>query len=255
MTKQPSRAVVSKKRSQADTDVIAIRDPRAKLQFFPTPPWATRAFLAAAGIDLRGKAVWEPFCGAGHMSAVLEEAGAEVHSTDIYPHGYGEVGSFVGGGLAGDVASCPWPERGDWVISNPAFSLAVEAFERGLEEARNVAMLLRTQWLESEERFRLFSRERFEVWVYSERVPMIEFSWDPAASSMTSYAWFVLREDRPQQLPGSCAFDGHLIPPGAARSFSKPDDAHRFAGDPPRIVTDLLGGRAEPMPLFEGGAS
>lgn len=251
----PSRAVVSKKRSAKDTEALAARDPRAKLQFFPTPPWATRAFLAAARIDLTGAAVWEPFCGAGHMSAVLEEAGADVHSTDVYPHGYGEVGSFVGGALAGDVASSPWPERGDWVISNPAFSLAVEAFERGLEEARNVAMLLRTQWLESEERFRLFSRERFEVWVYSERVPMIEFAWDPAASSMTSYAWFVLRDGRRPQTPGSSAFDGHIIPPGAARAFSRPDDAHWFAGDPPRIVTEKRGGGGPPMPLFGGGAA
>lgn len=253
--KQPSRAVVSKKRSQAETEALAERDPRAKLQFFPTPAWATRAFLAPAGIDLTGKAVWEPFCGAGHMSAVLEEAGAEVHSTDVYPHGYGEVGSFIGGALAGDVASSPWPARGDWVISNPAFSLALEAFERGLDEARNVAMLLRTQWLESEERFRLFSRERFEVWVYSERVPMVEFRWDPAASSMTSYAWFVLREGRRPQEPGSCAFDGYIIPPGAARAFSRADDAYWFAGDPPRIVTHRSGAAPVPDPLFGGSAA
>jgi hypothetical protein len=248
MNERFNRAVVSKRRSARQTEVLAERDPRAKLQFFPTPPWATRAFLIAAGIDLSGALVWEPFCGAGHMAAVLEEAGGRVFSSDIYPHGFGDVGSFVGGAVAGDVIRRPWPERGDWVISNPAFSLAVQAFERGLLEARNVAMLCRLQWLETEERYRLFSRERFEVWAYAERVPMTEFAWDPDASSMTSYAWFVLRADRRPQDPGSCGFDGFIIPPGAKERFTRAYDARLFAGDPPVILRERDHG-----PLFEKG--
>lgn len=236
MSEKPNRAVVSKKRSKKDTEALAVRDPRAKLQYFPTPPWATRAFLAAAGIDLRGKRVWEPFCGAGHMSAVFEEGGAEVHSSDIWPHGYGEVGSFVGGDVAGDIARSPWSERCDWVISNPAFTLMVEAFERGLEVADNVALLCRLQWLETPERWALFGRHRFEVWVHSDRVPMTEFAWDPSASTATCYAWFVLRADRPAQTPGRSDFDGHFVPPGAQARYTRSDDAFWFAGDPPRIL-------------------
>ncbi len=175
MKKPTPGAVMARKRSAADTEALAARDPRAKLQYFPTPPWATRAFLAAAGIDLAHKLVWEPMCGCGHMAAVLEEAGASVYASDIYPHGYGDVGSFVGGGLDGSVLRRPWPETGDWVITNPAFSLAVATIERGLMVAENVAILARTQWLETPEREELFKRYRFEVWVYADRVAMSEF--------------------------------------------------------------------------------
>jgi len=242
MSVDANRSVVARKRSRARTEALAERDPRAKLQYFPTPPWATRAFLDAAEIDLRGKLVWEPFCGCGHMAAVLEEAGAHVYASDIYPHGYGAVGSFVGGDLVGDVIRRPWPGRGDWVISNPAFTLMVQAFERGLDVADNVAMFCRLQWLETPERYHLFARHRFEVWVHTDRVPLHEFEWLPDGSTATAYAWFVLRRDRPQW-SATAEFDGRFVPPGGRERFTRPDDAYWFAGDPPRILDRRAEGR------------
>ncbi len=241
MKKHAPAAVMASKRSAADTAALEERDPRAGLQYFPTPPWATRAFLAAAGIELAGARVWEPMCGSGHMAAVLEEAGASVYASDIYPHGYGDVGSFVGGGLDANVLPRPWPETGDWVITNPAFSLAVATIERGLMVAENIAILARTQWLETPEREQLFARYRFEVWVYADRVPMAEFAWKPSGSTATSYAWFVLRKGRMDMTDGTARFDGHIIPSGARRAFTRPDDARRFAGDPPAILAERRG--------------
>jgi hypothetical protein len=52
------------------------REPPDALDYFPTPPWATRALfehvLPALGIDGVGT-VWEPACGEGHMAAVIGE--------------------------------------------------------------------------------------------------------------------------------------------------------------------------------------
>ena len=52
------------------------REPPDALDYFPTPPWATRALfrhvLPALGIEAIGR-VWEPACGEGHMAAVIAE--------------------------------------------------------------------------------------------------------------------------------------------------------------------------------------
>lgn len=59
---------------------------RAAYEFYPTPPEATRALLAAH--CFKGD-VWEPACGQGHIAKVLEECGYDVVSTDLIDHGYG----------------------------------------------------------------------------------------------------------------------------------------------------------------------
>jgi hypothetical protein len=52
------------------------REPPDALDYFPTPPWATRALfrhvLPALGVDSIGRA-WEPACGEGHMASVIVE--------------------------------------------------------------------------------------------------------------------------------------------------------------------------------------
>lgn len=59
---------------------------RAAYEFYPTPPEATRALLAAHCFE---GDVWEPACGQGHISKVLVEGGYSVVSTDLVNHGYG----------------------------------------------------------------------------------------------------------------------------------------------------------------------
>jgi hypothetical protein len=56
--------------------------------FYPTPPAGTLALL---GVEkFRGK-IWEPACGDGRMSRVLEESGLSMMSSDLYDRGYGEI--------------------------------------------------------------------------------------------------------------------------------------------------------------------
>ena len=139
-------------RQKVSAEEIAA-DPRADLDFMPTPPWGTRAFLQhVLQLDAEhGKhlSCWECCCGEGHMAEPLKEVFGTVYASDVYPHGYGDVGSFVGAsGLdLGDVARCPFPP--DWIITNPPFKLAYEMASRALTEARRgVALLLRTTWVE-----------------------------------------------------------------------------------------------------------
>jgi hypothetical protein len=62
---------------------------RAAMDFYPTPPEATRALLSVEAFD---GTIWEPACGNGAMSAVLQTAGYEVVSTDLVDRGFGTPG-------------------------------------------------------------------------------------------------------------------------------------------------------------------
>lgn len=57
-----------------------IHPKRAAYEFYPTPPKATLALLSAVPFD---GDIWEPACGQGHISKVLESAGHTVVSTDF----------------------------------------------------------------------------------------------------------------------------------------------------------------------------
>ena len=162
-----------------------------KLDFFPTPPWATRALLEHV-IDpahFTLGSVWEPACGAGHMARPLYEYFDRVDASDVVDRGYGRVADFL------------WPDCKPqfpvhWVITNPPFALAEEFVLRALKVASvGVAMLARTNFFESEGRYRsLFGHPGRRLAIYApfaERVPMVKGRVDPKASTATAYAWFV----------------------------------------------------------------
>lgn len=95
------------------------------LDDFPTPPWATRAFLSHyfSGDDLTEQSVWEPACGRGHMAQVLSEFFGSVRASDIFNYGYGEIQDFLTGLTA--------LRSVDWLITNPPFRLAEDFLVRG----------------------------------------------------------------------------------------------------------------------------
>ena len=161
---------------------------RESLDDFPTPPWATRAFIKHILGEERvaDDSVWEPACGRGHMAQVLQEKFKSVRSSDIHDYGYGVIHDFVSG--IGPVESV------DWVITNPPFKLAEEFLSRALPMARKgVALLTRTVFIESVGRFeRVFDvRPPAIVAQYVERVPMVRGRVDAKASTATGYAWLV----------------------------------------------------------------
>lgn len=167
------------------------------LEYFPTPPWATRALLNELLIpqffELRTKRVREPCAGGGHMVAPLRERFAHVDVADIHDWGIGpEIRDFCDETPARLLAD--GHELPHWTIVNPPFEQSVRFFERAWDiSIEGVAVFCRLGWLSGQERFRRVFGPRPPSFVcpFSERVALIEGAWDPEASTATDYAWYV----------------------------------------------------------------
>lgn len=173
-----------------------------ELDDFPTPPWATRAFVTKVIHPLPGETAVEPAAGRGYMSEVLKEVFERVDSFDIGEYN-GYCPALPGGFLENKQFDAP--DQWDWCITNPPFKLAQQFVERGLHVARRgVAMLCRTVIIEGMARYEnLYSPlPPALVAQYVERVPMVEGGFDPKASTATGYAWIVWDKTAP-------AFEGY----------------------------------------------
>jgi hypothetical protein len=199
------------------------REPPDALDYFPTPPWATRALfrhvLPELSVEVIDRA-WEPACGEGHMAAVIAEfVHGAVVASDIFAYDYGTAPHDF-------LHDAPLTEP-DWIITNPPFSIACEFTLRALElAARGVAMLVRTQWIEGTGRYRALFKDRPPTLYapFVERVPMVKGRWDPDASTATSYAWFVWLKSAAGATPRI-----FWIPPGCRAALARADDRRRFA--------------------------
>ncbi len=125
---------------------------RAPYEFYPTPPEATRALLSAETFD---GGIWEPACGKGAISKVLEAAGYDVTSTDLVDHGYGRHGfNFLDQRLP----------RAKHIVTNPPYGkgLADAFVSKALNFTRHtggrVAMLLNIASLCHPDRHPRFTR-------------------------------------------------------------------------------------------------
>lgn len=170
-------------------------EPPDSLEFFPTPPWATRALM----VHVLGKVhspldhiCWtalDPACGEGHMVEPLREYFGHVFGSDIFDYGAGyTVADFLD-------RSYVLPAV-DFVITNPPYSVAQEFVEKCLDTAnlkRGVAILARLGWIEGETRHKtLFSRRPPHIFApFAERVPILKGRWDPKGSTATGCAWYV----------------------------------------------------------------
>lgn len=156
--------------------------------FYPTPPWATKALLAYE--DFLGR-TWEPACGDGAISKVLVDHGMDVTSSDLFDYGYGSPNvDFLDTGVL---------RIFDHIITNPPFALAEAFVSRALQQSNHkVALLLRLAFLEGAGRYsRLFSEEPpARVWVFSERITMYPNGEQTGGTGTTAYAWFVWDKTR-----------------------------------------------------------
>lgn len=180
-------------RQNTSSAVMAQRiEPHDSLDFFPTPPWATRALcehvLKAAGYRIDRQTVLDPACGEGHMARPLAEYFAVAYASDIHDYGFSKTDDFLFPG--GD------PGEDDWIITNPPFRLGAQFIEKALSTARvGVAMLVRTSFLEGIKRHaELFKPHPPEfIAQFTERVPMVKGRVDAKASSATAYCWITWR--------------------------------------------------------------
>jgi len=161
---------------------------RREGDFYATPEWVTEVLCRHIKFD----AVWEPACGEGHMSRVLERNGAFVWSTDLFDRGYGQVrdASFLD-------TTLPRPDDTSMnldIVTNPPYSLADKFVEHALELARprgrRVAMLMRNEWDAAAGRTYLFGSDAgFSMKiVLTKRPRWIEGS---TGSPRHNYAWYV----------------------------------------------------------------
>lgn len=210
----------------ARTIMASRAEPDDSLDYFPTPPFATRALcevILPRYCTTRSSTAWEPACGEGHMAEVLSEYFREVVATDIHDYGYGDVGDF----LNANTHCCP-----DWIVTNPPFNDKAEAFVfRAIEAARvGVSMFLRLQWLETIGRYERIFKPHPPALIaqFAERVPLCKGRWDPDGSTATAYLWIVWT--RSHTGPTEFAW----IPPGQRESLTRPDDRERFTANPVR---------------------
>jgi len=225
--------------------VMASRLEAAKSpDYFPTPPWATRALCAdlldlEPGTDL---SVWEPACGGGHMAVPLADYFAEVFASDLFDRGFNQAFGPEWDFLCLDPASQHPAGRFDWIITNPPYGDLPQRFvERAFEHAprRGVAVFVQLRWLETLDRARqlFLPKPPAMVGVFAERVPIARGKWDPDGKTATAYCWVIWRTDGHDGKPRL-----RWIAPGAAHRHSRPSDLKLAANEAP--VCDGFG------PLF-----
>lgn len=133
--------------------------------------------------------IWECACGEGHLSKILNEVGYNVFSSDLIDRGYGD----------GIIDFLKYPKndrlRAD-ILTNPPYKYAKEFVEHAMDIQENefyVIMLLKIQFLEGKERYKLFKKYPPKyVYVNSSRqMCYINGNINKKMSSASCYCWFI----------------------------------------------------------------
>lgn len=160
---------------------------RQENDYYATDPIALESLMEYHSFD---DFVWEPACGGGHLSMVLEKSGKCVKSTDLYDYGFGETGI--------DFLKQTEQFDGD-IITNPPFKLAEEFVRHALElvtDGKQVAMFLKLTFLESAKRRKLFNEFTPKyVYISSQRIQCAkngEFEkYKSGSGTAIAYAWII----------------------------------------------------------------
>jgi len=157
--------------------------PKDGLDFYPTPPWATRTLFEYGYKDIISKddTIWEPACGHFHMSNIIKEYFTDVVTSDIM---YGQ--DF----LNDEHLVC----KPDWIITNPPFNVGKDFALKSLETAkRGVAFLVRFSFLESIKRWEeLYSIHKpAKVLIFTRRVGFLPSEVSRNTNSAVPYIWLV----------------------------------------------------------------
>lgn len=144
---------------------------RKAYDFYATPPETVRAFLANFDGISSGDRILEPSAGNGQIVKVLREGGYDNVT----------IGSFF------DYE----PDCGyDVIIGNPPYSLALDFINKSLELLHPgglLIFLLRTNFLESEKRFKWWQEHPLSGLYTLHKRP----SFTGRGTDATSYSWFV----------------------------------------------------------------
>lgn len=165
---------------------------RQKDDFYATDPLAT--FLLCEK-EKFSATVWEPCVGMGHIAEVLSQQGYEVVCSDIVDRGYPktEIKDFLTAQINGG------GENKMDIITNPPYKLGTQFVKKALDisaDGVKVAMFLKIQFLESQERWELFKEYPIKtVYVSTKRLNCAkDGDFDKFESSAVCYAWFVWKK-------------------------------------------------------------
>lgn len=154
---------------------------REKDDFYPTPPEGIEGLLAVESFD---GDIWEPACGDGAISKVLEAHGYRVASSDLVDRGYGESRTdFL----------MEFRPRAPNIITNPPFKMVAPFIRQALQlSTGKVAFLLRLACLEGVDRREIYDNSPLaRVWVFSKRLTMYRAGKPTESGGMIAFAWFV----------------------------------------------------------------
>jgi hypothetical protein len=144
--------------------------------------------LLAVERDYLPRSVWEPAAGDGAIVLPFKAAGFEVVASDLVD--YGLAGCKTG---VDYLMAKPSPGV-EAVVTNPPYKLAMKFAEKAINEVPYLALLLRSNFLESTARLPFFRKHPpARIWISSRRLPMMHrHGWTgPRAPSNTCFAWFI----------------------------------------------------------------
>ena len=161
---------------------------REQHDFYATDPKAVEMLLE---LEKFNEFIWEPACGNGHMSKVLENRGYLVRSSDLVKRDYEWCYEL-------DFLKCNEVWEGD-IITNPPYKYAKEFVEKAIEVITNghkVAMFLKLTFLESRKRRELFDKNPPKtIYVSSGRLGCAKNGeFEKYSQRAIAYAWFIWRK-------------------------------------------------------------
>lgn len=159
---------------------------RERDDYYATPCSAIEQLLQVESFN---GPIWEPACGDGAISRVLQDSGYSVVSTDLIDRGFGEGGrDFL----------LEWCAAAPNVVTNPPFKLGTEFARHALRLVTGkVAMLMKIGFIEGPTRADLHDgvHRLARVWVIRRRVTFLKNGLDLVRSEgkggIHAYAWFV----------------------------------------------------------------
>lgn len=165
--------------------IMGARNGALENDFYATDPRALPLFLESYK-ERFSDLVLEPCCGNGILSECLKQYGYDVMSYDIVDRGYGKVMDFF------DLKH--WEND---IVTNPPYKCATEIINHALDiipTGRKVAMFLKIQFLESQNRYEYLFKNRPPkyVYVHSSRMNCAKNAeFERYKEATLCYCWFV----------------------------------------------------------------
>lgn len=171
---------------------------RKAYDFYATPPETVRAFLANFDGISSGDRILEPSAGNGQIVKVLREGGYDnrIDAVELRPEERGAPEALADNVTIGSFFDYE-PDCGyDVIIGNPPYSLALDFINKSLELPHPgglLIFLLRTNFLESEKRFKWWQEHPLSGLYTLHKRP----SFTGRGTDATSYSWFVWERGGP----------------------------------------------------------